>query len=330
MSQKYNLDCAAGISGQLTIDVLGPMTYVGPMAGALVPVVSGTTLIYTISDFSTIDNNTAFGLVFKTDTNASAGAVICLYTDITPTIGDNYSANNSFDYCYYVINSHDPNYKETYPELVPMNYDDYFTYTVHFQNTGTAPSINIHVEDTLDGNLDLNTFQFLDASHENYNVTLNGNILSVLFPNIMLVDSTVSVDSSQGYIQYRIKPKTGLPVTTKIYNTASIYFDFNEAVVTNTTINMFRPYTTGVDENQFADGVSIYPNPASEFINVNFKSSSKNVSVKIYDATGRLVKNIDNAKTGESSINISELESGLYMMNVNDGKSSVTKRFVKQ
>jgi uncharacterized repeat protein (TIGR01451 family) len=307
------------------------MTYIGPMAGALVPVVSGTTLTYSISDFSTIDNNTAFGLIFRTDTNASAGAVICLYTDITPTTGDNYLANNSFDYCYNVINSHDPNYKETYPELVPMNYDDYFTYTVHFQNTGTAPAINIHVEDTLDGNLDLSTFQFLDASHENYNVTLNGNVLSVLFPNIMLVDSTVSVDSSQGYIQYRIKPKTGLGVLTQIYNTAYIYFDYNEAVVTNTTINAFRPYTTEiVDDAGIADGVNIYPNPASEFVNINFNSSSKNISIKIYDATGRLVKNIENVKSGENNINISELESALYLINVNDGSSSVTKRFVKQ
>ncbi|CAN5506439.1 hypothetical protein BH10BAC1_BH10BAC1_10850 [soil metagenome] len=329
MSQIYNLSCASGVSGQVTITVLGPMTYNGPMAGALTPTVIGNTYTYSISDFATINNNTAFGLSFITDTNAAAGATICVYTDVTPVGGDNDTANNSYDFCYKVVNSHDPNIKETYPELVPMNYSDYFTYTIHFQNTGTAPAINIHIEDTLDSNLDLTTFEFLDASHLN-TVSLNANILTVRFPNIMLVDSTVSADSSQGYIQYRIKPKTGLPITTKIYNTASIYFDFNAAVVTNTTINMFRPYTTNINAREFSEGLSIYPNPASDFVNIKVSSESKNIDVKIYDATGRLVKNIPNAKSGESTIDISDLENGLYLINLDDGNSTNTKRFVKQ
>lgn len=330
MSQIYNLNCAAGMSGQVDITVTGPVTFDGPSPGSLTPTISGTTYSYTISDFAAINNNTAFGMLFTTDTNAAAGAVICVNIDVTPVGGDNYPSNNSYDLCYEVVNSHDPNVKETYPELVPMDYADYFTYTVHFQNTGTAPAINIHIEDTLDSNLDLSTFQFMDASHENRMVTLNGNSLSVLFPNIMLVDSTVSVDSSQGYIQYRIKPKTGLNVFTQIYNTAFIYFDYNEAIVTNTTINAFRPYTTGIDEIGIEDGVVIYPNPANEFIHLNFTSISKNVSVKMYDATGKMVKNMEHVKSGENTINVSELESGLYLINVTDGTTSITKRFVKQ
>ena len=330
LSQIYNLNCAAGISGLVNIEVTGPVTFDGPIAGALTPTITGTMYSYSISDFAAINYNSAFGMLFTTDTNAAAGAIICVYIDVTPIGGDNYPTNNSFDFCYEVVNSHDPNIKETYPELVPLDYDDYFTYTVHFQNTGTAPAFNIHIEDTLDSNLDLTTFQFMDASHDDRMVTLNGNSLSVLFPNIMLVDSTVSADSSKGYIQYRIKPKTGLNVFTQIYNTAHIYFDYNEAIVTNTTINAFRPYTTGIDDAATAEGVTIYPNPASEFVNIKFNSTSKNNSIKIFDATGRLVKNMENVKSGENTINVSELENGLYLINVNDGRSSVTKRIVKQ
>ncbi|MCX6294609.1 MAG: T9SS type A sorting domain-containing protein [Bacteroidetes bacterium] len=77
------------------------------------------------------------------------------------------------------------------------------------------------------------------------------------------------------------------------------------------------------------NSLSIYPNPAKENITINFTSSSKNVSVRIYDATGRLVKNI-HIQSGENSINISELENGLYLLNLQDGNNSVTKRFVKQ
>lgn len=88
---------------------------------------------------------------------------------------------------------------------------------------------------------------------------------------------------------------------------------------------------TGINNISQNDNLlSIYPNPASENININFTSTSKNISIKIFDATGRLIKNMENVRSGENTINVSELESGLYLINANDGKSSVTKRFVKQ
>ena len=95
-------------------------------------------------------------------------------------------------------------------------------------------------------------------------------------------------------------------------------------------LNVINPTTVSVNDIANENTLSIYPNPASENITINFSSTSKHISIKIYDATGRLVKNIENVKSGENTINISELESGLYLINVNDGKSSVTKRFVKQ
>lgn len=88
---------------------------------------------------------------------------------------------------------------------------------------------------------------------------------------------------------------------------------------------------TGINNiSQNENLLSIYPNPASENITINFSSTSKNISIKIFDATGRLVKNMENVKSGKNTINVSELENGLYLINVNDGRSSVTKRFVKQ
>lgn len=90
-------------------------------------------------------------------------------------------------------------------------------------------------------------------------------------------------------------------------------------------------FTVGInDAAQDENELSIYPNPASENITINITSTSKNVSVKIYDATGRMVKNMENVKSGENTINVSELENGLYLLNLQDGNNSVTKRFIKQ
>ena len=86
----------------------------------------------------------------------------------------------------------------------------------------------------------------------------------------------------------------------------------------------------GINNLSNDNSFSIYPNPSSDNITINFTSASKNISVKIYDATGKLVKNMENLKAGESSITISELENGLYLINLQDGNNSVTKRFIKQ
>jgi hypothetical protein len=51
----------------------------------------------------------------------------------------------------------------------------------------------------------------------------------------MLPDSTTNAEESQGFLSYRIAIAQPLETGTEINNTASIYFDNNPAVVTNTT-----------------------------------------------------------------------------------------------
>ncbi|MCW3071522.1 MAG: hypothetical protein JWO44_1412, partial [Bacteroidetes bacterium] len=259
MSQWYNMHCAAGTGGQVKITVDGPVTYNGIVSGAMLPSVSGHDYTYSIADFGTINNNQAFGLLFTTDTTAAAGSSVCVHVVVTPVGGDNDSSNNVNQFCYQVVNSHDPNLKEVYPGDISPKYKDWLTYTIHFQNTGTAPAMNIRVADTLDSNLDLSTFEVLNYSHTN-TVSLNGRILTVRFANIMLPDSTSDLAGSQGYIQYRIKPTPYLPIGTHIENTAYIYFDYNDPVVTNTTTNELVN-TVSVNENEQEISASIYPNP---------------------------------------------------------------------
>jgi hypothetical protein len=55
----------------------------------------------------------------------------------------------------------------------------------------------------------------------------------------MLPDSHINEPASHGWLMYRIKLKDNLALGTQITNTASIYFDYNAPVVTNTTLNTF-------------------------------------------------------------------------------------------
>ena len=119
------------------------------------------------------------------------------------------NSNNLGEYCYPVANSFDPNDKQVYPSAVSPGYNDYLTYTINFQNLGTAPAQNIRIMDTLDANLDLSTFEIINYSHAN-TTTLTGSLLIFRFPNIQLADSASSPEGSKGFVQYKIKPYSGL------------------------------------------------------------------------------------------------------------------------
>jgi Leucine-rich repeat (LRR) protein len=234
----YNLNCnSSNYSGTVNIQVTGPVTYVSPDVGALTPQVNGNTFTYFINNFSSLNSST-FGLQFLVDTTAQANDQICVHVEILSTQQDVDASNNVYDFCYQVVNSYDPNMKEVYPTNLLPGYDGWFTYTIHFQNTGNAPAFNIRLRDTLDTNLDINTFEALAFSHT-ATTLLNGNILTVRFNNIMLPDSTTDYEGSMGYFQYRIKPFPNLPIGSQISNTAYIYFDYNSPIVTNTTQNNF-------------------------------------------------------------------------------------------
>jgi uncharacterized repeat protein (TIGR01451 family) len=306
----YNLDCgSSNFSGTISINITGPATYVAPANNALTPTVNGNTFTYNITDFNTLTPQ-SFGLQFQTDTTAQANDQICVHVEITPTPLDADTTNNVYDFCYQVVNSYDPNMKEVYPVNVLPGYDDWFTYTIHFQNTGNAPAFNIRLRDTLDANLDINTFEIRGYSHPAV-VSINGNNLTVRFNNIMLPDSTTDYEGSMGYFQYRIKPLANLPLGTQIENTAYIYFDYNAPIITNTTQNNFQLVTNIKSIDAKESNFVIYPNPSS---GIYFFKDNRNIqTVEVFNMMGELILSQGNAK----QINLSDNAKGIYVARIN-------------
>ena len=321
LSKWYNLNCGSGVGGSVSFIVTGPVTYMGPAPGALTPVVSGNVYSYSIADFGTVNNTTDFQILLQPFTSAQAGDMICVNAKVSPMSGDNDVSNNTLLSCYSVVNSYDPNIKEVYPVMVDPNFNDWLTYTIHFQNTGNAPAFNIRLEDTLDTMLDLNTFQVTDYSHENA-TSLIGRDLTVYFPNIQLPDSSTNPLGSIGFIQYRIKPKTTWVRPYQIKNTAYIYFDFNAPIVTNTTINSIKDITTGIDE-QIESNLAIYPNPSHGVFTIELSIKEKQ-SLQLFDMAGNLVLS-QTIENGKATIDVSHLAAGIYNISVK-GNSGITNK----
>ncbi|MBL8002247.1 MAG: T9SS type A sorting domain-containing protein [Flavobacteriales bacterium] len=150
---------------------------------------------------------------------------------------------DSFAYAWsgLVTCSYDPNDKQVSPagygeagavELSTTHLD----YTIRFQNTGSAAAIDVVLNDRLHEGLDLSTFQVLGHSHTPTQIIIGADReLVVRFDGIQLPDSGSSFTASQGFFRFGIDLVNGQPHLTEITNTASIFFDLNPAVVTNTT-----------------------------------------------------------------------------------------------
>ncbi|MFT6443197.1 MAG: putative repeat protein (TIGR01451 family) [Salibacteraceae bacterium] len=138
--------------------------------------------------------------------------------------------------------AYDPNDKLNnpagYDDLGYLNMEtDKMEYTIRFQNTGNDTAAVVQIVDQLDTNFNWSSLTILASSHTVQTFVDQSGEVSFLFESIMLPDSNVNFLGSQGYVKYSIDLNPNTPSGTSFFNQADIYFDWNPAVLTNTTVN---------------------------------------------------------------------------------------------
>ena len=86
--------------------------------------------------------------------------------------------------------------------------------------------------------------------------------------------------------------------------------------------------TIGVKETNTDNNISVYPNPAKDFVKVS-TDNGQQTTVKIYNTVGMLVgTQLATSATNEIEINVSDYKSGIYFINISNEESNVTKKIV--
>jgi len=244
--------------------------------------------------------------------NNSASASILSGDDVI-------SENNNFSLTQQIIGSYDPNdiIEAHGEEIVHASFtsDNYLYYTIRFENTGTSSALNVKVNNLLNTMLDEASLKMVNASHD-FIMDRVGNNINWEFKNINLTATSQNPNTSKGYIIYKIKPKPGYAIGDIIPSNASIYFDFNPAIITN-TFNTEFVSQLGVTEFENAE-FFFYPNPANDFITVAVKNNQEQISnVTLYDISGKIVfsKRFSMGNVSET-IDLSQLSKGMYLMEV--------------
>lgn len=267
---------------------------------------------------------------FTNATNMTLGELVTIAVAISATgmNSDNITLNNSDEFSQVVVGSFDPNNKLVEPigtgdegKIMPSTEE--FTYTINFQNTGTAEAVNILISDLIDTDLIPQTIELVGSSH-NVQMEVIGHQISWHFLNIMLPDSGSNEPASHGFVIYRIKPNTNLADGTVINNTANIFFDFNEAIVTKTTINTidFASNTTELDA---VDYIQIFPNPIHDIVSLKLE---EDFTLNIYDAMGKKINSLA-LKQGQNLLSTANWTAGIYYFTFNNANYFITKRVLK-
>ena len=283
------------------------------------------TILISVGDIAPLQNSIVIASfhVFEPPVNVGGEYVLFnAYAAMDAT--DNDVTNNYFTLNQMIVNSYDPN-SVVVAEGDMIGIEDvikYVHYTINFQNLGTAPAINIIVENELDANFDWDTFEPLASSH-NYSLTRSNAHLEFTFNGINLPDSTADEPASHGYITYRIKPKADIQQGDIVNNTANIYFDFNPAITTNTATSEFYAVLLGAD-NQQVNNVLLYPNPVKDILYINTKADEV-INVTIYDLNGRKCLTAEGA-----AIHVETLKAGLYFVNITTQSGNATYKLIKQ
>ncbi len=209
-------------------------------------------------------------------------------------------------------------------------------YTIRFQNTGNDTAFLVTIKDTISPNLNMNTFKIVTSSH-NVKTSVSGHIVTFVCDQVKIPDSNVNEPLSHGFIKYYIEPNRNLPPQTLITNRASIVFDRNPPIVTNTVRTVL---VTSIPQNIIStvkpvrnlnEKIKIYPNPNNGIFNLEFTANySSPLTVTLFDVTGKMVyqNQMEHRQKSEIIIVTQNLSAGLYTLILKTEKEQIVKKII--
>ena len=165
----------------------------------------------------------------------------------------------------------------------------------------------------------------LPADYDMYLYDKNQTLIGSSTNNGVL-NEIVSYSSNTRKATYYIKVigKNGAYNTLHCYN---LLVQVNNSAGSASSKSSPTNEVTYISEKQ-----SLYPNPASEFVYLNFNSSTEGpVNLQIVNSIGQLVKQQPvNTIEGynQVKIHVNDIRPGMYILRINKGDLNITRKFV--
>lgn len=157
--------------------------------------------------------------------------------------------------------------------------------------------------------------------------------IAKLFGSSLLTTSATTSSFTPTIHQWKHKsfslvPFAVSPVAKIIFRNISGYE--NNLYLDN--INIYATATNILSDNDLANNLTLFPNPASDFLNIEYTANnSQKLRIEMLDLTGRRLsnwtENVNNGKN-EWEISLPSLTSGVYLLRFTDGVNVHTEKIV--
>jgi uncharacterized repeat protein (TIGR01451 family) len=297
-------------------------------------IMNGDSLIWDIAQFNLFETR-QINIAGKIATSAPLGSLLKTNSTLTVNGIDQDITNNHFVSYDTIRGSNDPNEKRVEPSngltKAEIEAGKPLIYTIYFQNTGTYEADRVRITDKLDTALNWPTLRLLQASHEvsSFNL-LPGGLLEVVFNHIALPDSNSNEPGSHGFVQFSIERNKQFDQYGKIENRASIYFDFNDPIITNTVTIRLATGSVAVSEPAGTKGggspaLDISPNPANAYFMVHTLNLLRGQGeFQVIDLNGRVCQRQKVADCAAPiRVETAGMASGIYLVRVADAQGAM-------
>ncbi|MCB9188853.1 MAG: T9SS type A sorting domain-containing protein [Flavobacteriales bacterium] len=122
---------------------------------------------------------------------------------------------------------------------------------------------------------------------------------------------------------------TNVTINDIIPSNFSSYYYVDDVCVSTDSSYATNYVYTGVDSNPLEEVISIYPNPANDFIKIENHNSTNPISIKLYNSLGQLLLTIDEEHNPTTTIDISDYCTNLIYIVVTSNNKSFTQKLLK-
>jgi hypothetical protein len=131
---------------------------------------------------------------------------------------------------------------------------------------------------------------------------------------------------------FTFTPTGTAQVVALLVDNQSTPYTNNEYTFTNVLANhtIAVDFAEGIDENNIANMVQLYPNPTNATIEIRLDETQLQVKeCRVYDIYGKLLSIVP-VYSDITKIDVTHFAAGVYFVRMNSEKGTITKKFVKK
>lgn len=100
--------------------------------------------------------------------------------------------------------------------------------------------------------------------------------------------------------------------------------------VVNSLRIMQNSLVTNIKKQNINTSYTISPNPTNGILNISTSLKANDIKIEVIDALGKVLISEVYKNMNQTSINVSDLSSGIYFVKISSGENATTKKFIKE